>query len=278
MPFDPRQHLMKVKGNAEYLEVKWRLVWFREQWPNGVMETEPIEISPEIAIFRAKVTAIDENGNVRGSATGYKTCTPAQFKFGYVEKAETGALGRALACLGFGTQFEPEFDESEDFIADSPVETKPDAPRGRPVPPPLANVEKSVDAARQIFDAEDEEPQPSPRRGRPVKRPTPAADAAPADEAPRRGRPIPKPPATINHAADPETGELTPASEKQRDYIRGLWKQLGYTTEDGHTNMESLEAWLRSDYQSSWETLTMEEAKRVIEDLLKAKDMASVPV
>ena len=135
--FNPKDHLMPVKGGAQYLEVKWRLVWFREDWPNGVMETEPVEITPQQAIFKATVTAVDADGVKRGSATGYKTCTPSQFKFGYVEKAETGALGRALACLGYGTQFEPEFDEG-DLLADSPVQanvptgattTAPNAPK-----------------------------------------------------------------------------------------------------------------------------------------------------
>ncbi len=39
----------------------------------------------------------------------------------YIEKAETGAIGRALAALGYGTQFAPEFNE-EHRIVDSPVE------------------------------------------------------------------------------------------------------------------------------------------------------------
>jgi hypothetical protein len=38
----------------------------------------------------------------------------------HLEKAETGAIGRALGIAGFGTQFAPEFDE-EDRLADSPV-------------------------------------------------------------------------------------------------------------------------------------------------------------
>ena len=39
------------------------------------------------------------------------------------EKAETKAVGRALAMLGYGTQFAPELDEGE-RIVDSPVERK----------------------------------------------------------------------------------------------------------------------------------------------------------
>ena len=132
MAFDPKKHLMKVKGGADYLEVKWRLVWFREQFPAGVIESEALHMDDNTAIFKATVTAVDENGVHKGSATGYKRCTAQQFKFGHIEKAETGAIGRALACLGFGTQFEPEFDEG-DQIVDSPVE-RPQTARNAPKP------------------------------------------------------------------------------------------------------------------------------------------------
>ena len=42
----------------------------------------------------------------------------------YVEKAETGAIGRALAALGYGTQFAPELNEQH-RIVDSPVDRAP---------------------------------------------------------------------------------------------------------------------------------------------------------
>jgi hypothetical protein len=124
--FDPKDKLSKVDGK-DYLEVKWRLVWFRDVWPNGTITTEPLELSDQRAVFRATVTAIDADGVIRGSATGTKASSPQQFKRGYIEKAETGAIGRALAALGFGTQFEPEFDEGE-HIVDAPVES-PRAPQ-----------------------------------------------------------------------------------------------------------------------------------------------------
>ena len=38
----------------------------------------------------------------------------------YIEKAETGAIGRALAKCGYGTLQAPEFDEQE-RLADTPV-------------------------------------------------------------------------------------------------------------------------------------------------------------
>jgi hypothetical protein len=39
----------------------------------------------------------------------------------YIEKAETGAIGRALAMCGYGTLQAPEFDEQE-RLADAPLE------------------------------------------------------------------------------------------------------------------------------------------------------------
>ena len=41
----------------------------------------------------------------------------------YIEKAETGAIGRALAMCGYGTLQAPGFDE-QDRLADTPVEKK----------------------------------------------------------------------------------------------------------------------------------------------------------
>ena len=43
----------------------------------------------------------------------------------YIEKAETGAIGRALAMCGYGTLQAPEFDE-QDRLADAPVEKAKD--------------------------------------------------------------------------------------------------------------------------------------------------------
>ena len=129
--FNPTDHLMKLKGK-DYLPVAWRLVWFREQHPNGIIDTEPLQLTDTYAVFQATVTAVGEDGTVLGRATG----TKAQSKQGFadfIEKAETGAIGRALAALGFGTQFDPELEEGE-RLADSPVE-RPNAPQKATQPP-----------------------------------------------------------------------------------------------------------------------------------------------
>lgn len=114
--FDPTAHMRNLKGQT-YLDVKWRLVWLREVQPEAVVVTELIERTDAFALFRACVTL--PSG---GSASGYGSETKADFG-DFIEKAETKALGRALAALGFGTAHAAELDEGGS-VADAPVEAK----------------------------------------------------------------------------------------------------------------------------------------------------------
>jgi hypothetical protein len=116
--FDPSRYLTKV-GSSDYLEVKWRIVWLREVAPDARIVTELHSHGDQEAIFRAEITI--PGG---GSATGWGTETFGDFR-DYLEKAETKALGRALAALGFGTQFCPDHDfgSSQGHVVDSPVDT-----------------------------------------------------------------------------------------------------------------------------------------------------------
>ena len=98
--FEPGRHLTRING-AEYLEVKWRLVWLREQHPDAIVETGLHSADDRQAIFKATVSI--PNG---GSATGWGSESPNDFR-DFLEKAETKALGRALAALGFGTPVLP---------------------------------------------------------------------------------------------------------------------------------------------------------------------------
>src|SRR5437016_10342427 len=120
--FNPNEHLMQIKssqGSKDYLPVQWRLVWFRSLCPNGTIETEMIHLdldrdteeevyvwNPEkkrsektikqakgFVIFRATVK--DGQG---GIATATKSEKSASFP-DYIEKCETGSVGRALAAL-----------------------------------------------------------------------------------------------------------------------------------------------------------------------------------
>lgn len=115
--FIPSEHLIPLKGK-DYLEVKWRLVWFREEKPLWGVETDTLELTDQRAVFKATV----KNEEGRTIAVGHGSETPRDFG-DYIEKAETKAIGRALALLGYGTQFAPELEEG-DRIVDSPVEKK----------------------------------------------------------------------------------------------------------------------------------------------------------
>src|SRR5919205_1808509 len=115
--FEPGKYITKV-GNGDCLEVKWRLVWFRSEHPDGVIETELVSHDGTSAVFRARVSI--PGG---GSATGWGSEAADDFR-DYLEKAETKALGRALAALGYGTQFCPDFDfgAAQGAVVDSPID------------------------------------------------------------------------------------------------------------------------------------------------------------
>ncbi|MDQ3548176.1 MAG: hypothetical protein M3439_05075 [Chloroflexota bacterium] len=137
--FDPTRHLTKVSGR-DYLEVKWRLVWLRTTHPDAQIETEMVQHQNQLAVFRAKVTI--PSG---ASATGWGS--EGSDDFGdYLEKAETKALGRAVAALGFGTQFCPDYDFGADRqrVVDSPVDIR----SGRPTT--VANGVRQEATPRQV--------------------------------------------------------------------------------------------------------------------------------
>lgn len=117
--FNPAEHMMKLKGK-DYLQVAWRLVWFREDHPDWAIDAECIEHDEDHAIFRAVIS--DADGRQKSSGHG----SESKRDFGdFLEKAETKAVGRALAMLGYGTQFAAdELDEGE-RIVDSPIDRKP---------------------------------------------------------------------------------------------------------------------------------------------------------
>ncbi len=119
MTFNPQEHMTILKGSGkQYLEAKWRLVWFREVHPGGQISTEMLSAEP--LVFRAAV--ISNDGVILATGHGSARETKGAVWSGReIEKAETAAISRALAHAGFGTQFEPDESETSD-LADSPVD------------------------------------------------------------------------------------------------------------------------------------------------------------
>lgn len=116
VPFEPARYLTRVNG-SDYLEVKWRLVWLRDRHPDATVETELMSHYENTAVFRARIEI-----PAGGSSTGWGSETAGDFR-DYLEKAETKAIGRALAALGFGTQFCPDFEfgAAAGRVVDAPV-------------------------------------------------------------------------------------------------------------------------------------------------------------
>jgi hypothetical protein len=130
--FDPNKYMLKLpktkkivgdngqvrweKTETDYLPVAARIAWFRREHPLWSIITE-VELQADKAVVM-KATIKDMLGTV--IATARKKETEIGFP-DYIEKAETGAIGRALAMCGYGTLQAPEFDEQE-RLADAPVE------------------------------------------------------------------------------------------------------------------------------------------------------------
>lgn len=109
--------LIQLKGK-EYLEVKYRLLWFREEHPMWPIETEFVQMDEDAAMAKASIR--NEQGQLLATAHKFED------RFGFTdfrEKAETGAIGRALAILGYGTASAIELEEGE-RIVDAPVDAK----------------------------------------------------------------------------------------------------------------------------------------------------------
>jgi hypothetical protein len=157
--FKPTEFTIDLNGK-EYLPVAARVKWFRAVHPYGCIETHEVavELDRPFSKGSAKVTGYarfhatvrDAEGRVLGQGT--KTETAANF-FDYVEKAETGAIGRALAAAGFGTELDGELDEGR--VVDAPRERRgragsPRVASQRPVGPThLGNATPATDLRLQ---------------------------------------------------------------------------------------------------------------------------------
>jgi hypothetical protein len=198
--------LMDLK-NKPYLQVAHRLVWFREEHPAGSIMTELVQVSDTACLAKATITLPLSDGRMIIVAVGHKRESADNFG-DFIEKAETGAIGRALAMAGYGTQFEPELDEGE-RIVDSPmmVATRP-AAKGADEEQPGPRAEDNGRIAAQG-------PKPAQAATISAKR-GPKAEASPVTES-DGGAGVPaEPPSDRNTLNRKQTVAETKASMKTR--------------------------------------------------------------
>ncbi|SRR6266568_2703861 len=159
MSFNPQSHLIKVdtsNGKKDYLPLQGRLLWLTGEVTEYSIETELLHLDLDreyekdvwvwdevakrkvqvhktakgVAVYHAVLSIFNEGKLIKKTA-GDKMETACDFP-DFLEKAQSGAIGRCLMFAGYGTQFALELDEGE-RVVDSPQSggnghAAPDAP------------------------------------------------------------------------------------------------------------------------------------------------------
>lgn len=143
---NPADFLINLKGKP-YLPVAGRIAIIRNEQKPYSIKTTPlqIEMADGFAVFQAEVW-------LDGILLGMGTKQESKRDFpDFVEKAETGAIGRALAIAGFGTMYAlQDFDEGE-RLADAPVTVNRTAPEPAPQPKPKGDKDTLMELSREFL-------------------------------------------------------------------------------------------------------------------------------
>lgn len=145
--FNPNDHMLDLRGK-KYLPVNARVAWFRDKSPDGSIDTEIVALG-NLMMARARIIV---SGIV--IAVGHATVRDGKgqtWAGREVEKAETAAIGRALALAGFGTMNAADELDDTDYLSDTPIDTptklkqqRTDAPPSfSPAQPPKGYTERS---------------------------------------------------------------------------------------------------------------------------------------
>ena len=162
--FNPADFVRTTVGeegeNDLYLDVKYRLLWFRLHHPNGKIDPELIRVDEKNAIVCCRIYAdkADPADQFIGKAYSQRFSTEDRFGDRFLEIAETVAKGRALADAGYGTQFCMNGETLASIIADAPIKMPPDEapkstqPAQQQVQPPVQQSHASAPEPPKTLD------------------------------------------------------------------------------------------------------------------------------
>lgn len=126
--FDPMS-LARVLTNDDgtkslYLDVKFRVLWFRLAFPDGRVDPDVVYVDDKRAVVCCKLYAnkADAADQYIAKSTAQRFFSEEKYGDRFLEITETAALGRALASAGFGTQFCGNSDFGGNVIADAPID------------------------------------------------------------------------------------------------------------------------------------------------------------
>jgi len=114
MPEFVKKGLIRVSGGQMYLKAPYRVLWMRSEHKDWSIVTsiEFADYEKGFAVVRAVI--MDGEGRILATAHSEES----RGKLPYVRKAETGAISRALALCGYGTQF-ASLEEEADSMTDT---------------------------------------------------------------------------------------------------------------------------------------------------------------
>lgn len=113
--------LQNLKGK-DYMLAAHRLLWFVEENPMYHITENFLVLDDEQTVAQVSIVVLNQQGQAVRKATATKRETKKDFS-DHTEKASTGALARALAQLGYGTQFAQQDMEEGTRIVDAPLES-----------------------------------------------------------------------------------------------------------------------------------------------------------
>jgi hypothetical protein len=145
----------------DYVPVAERLEKFYERFPDGRVITNIIEHNLESGFVLMRAEVYRSPDDAQPAATGHAFEVRGESyvnKTSYIENCETGAVGRALALLGFevkrGIASREELEKTARMTPDRAARAaSSNAAASAPVKPPIEVVERSVSLDAEILQS-----------------------------------------------------------------------------------------------------------------------------